>query len=327
MANPNFVPAMSTDEIYRGTNTNICLTDELDRIDANKAEANHTHNYAPANHTHEPSTIGAALATHSHYYADLSGMPEALEEKADANHTHSEYASSSHTHSEYAPASHSHSDYADVDHTHSGFAAANHEHDEYFSVDGGTIGGETNVNGVFRVKGQQAFYYNDSGSAPSQTVGTNNATGGTVICCGDNATVTMNGALVKTASIVPRTNNAYNLGNSTYRWKGIYSTTAVNVSSDERLKRDIVPVTDDRLVDFINDLQVVSYNYKSDPEFADPRIGLIAQAVRAIDPELAKFFVKEDDAGVLGINVADLVFPLILAVQKLTTKVEELSNR
>lgn len=319
MANPNFVPAMSTDELYRGTDTTRCLTDDLDAIESDisgKADVDHTHNYAARNHTHEPSTIGAALATHSHYYAELAGMPEALAEKADVDHTHSEYASTSHYHTGYAAENHTHSDYADADHT----------HDEYFNANtGGSIGGTTNVNGVLRVQGQQMIYFDDNSS--SQTFGTNNATGGTTICCGPSATAAVNGAYLKTPTILPRSTNAYSCGNANFRWNGIYSTAAVNVSSDIRMKRDIAPFSEAALADFVNGLNVVSYNYKNDPEDMNSRIGLIAQDVMSVDSDIAKFFVNEDEDGMLSLKPADLVFALIGAVQVLAEKVEELSNK
>lgn len=184
--------------------------------------------------------------------------------------------------------------------------------------------GDANVVGVLRVQGQQAFYY--APSTNSQTIGTNNASGGTTVCCGASADMTLNGANVKAANVLPRANNNFTLGNTTYRWKGIYSTAAVNVSSDERLKRDVCPVDGERLVEFVKGLNVVRYNYKSDPENADARIGLIAQDVRAVDSELAKFFVGEDEDGMLNLRPADLVFPLIAAVQELSAKVEALTK-
>lgn len=325
MANPNFAPTLSTDEIYRGTNTTICLSDDLDAIEESIDSINEgLVNYAAVNHTHEPSTIGAALATHSHYYEDIVEMNTALAAKADVDHTHSGYAASEHSHSGYASSDHTHSGYASSSHTHSGYADASHEHDEYFSVDGGTINGDTNVAGVLRVQGQQVIYYN--ASTNSQTIGTNNATGGTTICCGPSATAAINGTYLKTATILPRTTGTYTCGNANFRWSGIYSTAAVNVSSDERLKRDIKPVDEEALVNFVDGLNVCSYNYKSDAEDAPARIGLIAQDLIRIDPEIAKFFVSEDEDGMLGIKPADLVFPLLLAVQKLSARVTELEK-
>ena len=194
-----------------------------------------------------------------------------------------------------------------------------------FPAAGGDISGDTNVNGVIRCNGQQAFYY--AASTNSQTIGTNNATGGTTIACGSEATVALNGALTKTPTVIPKTSNAYYCGNANFRWKGIYSNAAVNVSSDERLKRDIKPLAGDPLAKFIEALNVVSYNYTEDAADAKSRIGLIAQDVQRADAEIAKFFVDEDENGMLGLTPADLVFPLIAAVQALSKRVAELEAK
>lgn len=195
----------------------------------------------------------------------------------------------------------------------------------YFPITGGTIRGDTNVAGVLRVNGQQSFYYNTS--TKSQTVGTNNATGGTTVCCGSSADVVMNGANTKTPNVLPKASNTHTLGNTTYRWKGIYANAAVNVASDARLKRDVALMDDEKLAAFIKGLNVVSYNYITDPKDDHARIGLIAQQIQAVDPDLAKFFVTADEDGMLGLRSADLVFPLIAAVQQLSAKVDELSKQ
>lgn len=60
MSNPNFLPTHSTDEIWRGDDSNRCLTDDLDAMDTihsalpnTYATKNHTHSeYAAVNHTH-----------------------------------------------------------------------------------------------------------------------------------------------------------------------------------------------------------------------------------------------------------------------------------
>lgn len=206
-----------------------------------------------------------------------------------------------------------------------GKAASSHTHSDYFSVNGGTINGETNVAGVLRVNGQQSFYYQTS--TASQTVGTNNATGGTTICCGSSANVVTNGANLMTPNCLPKTNNAYYCGNANFRWKGIYSAAAVNVSSDERLKRDIAQLDGAALAEFVEKLNVVSYNYKDDEAAAKARIGLVAQDVQRADAEIANFFVSEDETGMLGLTPADLVFPLIAAVQQLSKRVAELEGK
>lgn len=81
------------------------------------------------------------------------------------------------------------------------------------------------------------------------------------------------------------------------------------------------------MADFVSGLTVVSYNYKDDPEDAEPRIGLIAQDVQSVNPEISKFFVEEGEDGMLSLRPSDLVFPLIATVQELNRKVEELSKK
>lgn len=198
----------------------------------------------------------------------------------------------------------------------------------YFPITGGTINGDTNVAGVLRVNGQQAYYY--AASTGSQTIGTNNATGGTTFACGADAEMIFNGKNQRTKNTIPQSNGTYNLGTTGYRWKGIYSASAVNVSSDARLKRDIAYVNNagtDRLAGLVRGLHVALYNYKDDPADADIRIGLIAQDIQGADPQLAKLFVQEGEDGMLSIRPADLVFPLIAAVQQLSARVDELEAK
>jgi len=198
----------------------------------------------------------------------------------------------------------------------------------YFPKTGGTISGDTNVAGVLRVQGQQAFYYN--ASTKTQTIGTNNATGGTAVGCGADANMTLNGKNVMAPNVQPKASNTHTLGSTTYRWKGIYSNTAVSVASDARLKRDIAYVNAagaDRLADLVRGLRVALYNYKDDPLDADLRIGLIAQDIQGSDPQLAKLFVQADEDGMLSIRPSDLVFPLIATVQQLSARVDELTAK
>lgn len=117
MANPNFVPDWSTNQVYVDLDDTVCLTDTLydmqDDIDG-KALASHTHSeYASSSHTH--TEYASTSHEHSAY--------------ANATHTHSEYAPTSHTHSDYANATHTHTEYASTSHEHSGYAVGTHNHD------------------------------------------------------------------------------------------------------------------------------------------------------------------------------------------------------
>jgi hypothetical protein len=202
-----------------------------------------------------------------------------------------------------------------------GKAASSHTH-SYLPLSGGTVNGETNIAGVFRVQGQQAFNY--SSSTNSQTIGTNNATGGTTICCGASADVAINGTNLRTSHIIPKATGTYYCGNANFRWKGIYSAANVNVSSDERLKENIEPVDVDEAVKLINDIDIKSFNYIGDDR---PCIGVIAQDIIEVSPEIAKFIVEQDEDGYYGVKTSDLVFPLIATVQKLTKEIEELKAK
>lgn len=169
MPSEYFNPTHSTDEIWRAQNMDVCLTDDLDTIEANiatltssvagKVDATHVHtDYAATNHTHD----GYALSVHSHTdYAEVNHTHSGY---ATAEHSHTGYASAtdfarlqtlvgdtsvssqiatavaskadaSHTHSEYASASHEHTGYAQADHVHSGYATESYVDSAVSNVD------------------------------------------------------------------------------------------------------------------------------------------------------------------------------------------------
>ena len=205
-----------------------------------------------------------------------------------------------------APVDHTHTGFAATDHTHTGFASESHTHTEYAPVT-----------------------HAHSGYAPTSHThdGYFAKTGGDIDGnVNIKGIVRVNGKQMifdsGTMSVFGTNNQATQIAGSQ-----VYSSTAITVSSDERLKRDICALRNDTLAEFINDLLVVSYNYKTDEKDAPPRIGLIAQDVQNADPEIAKYFVTEDANGMLGLRPADLVFPLIAAVQHLSQEVETLRKQ
>lgn len=140
MANPNFNPTFSSDEIWRGQDTERCITDDLDALEAgvedlaDKVDGIGT-DFAPKNHTH----TGFATDDHTHdIYADiLHGHKEYApaihdhDEYAMEDHTHTGFAAEEHTHTEFAPAAHKHGEYAAANHSHSQYAASSHSHGDY----------------------------------------------------------------------------------------------------------------------------------------------------------------------------------------------------
>lgn len=123
MTNPNFQPTLSSDEIWRGQNTERCLSDDLDAIEANigalqASVGSLDGDYAPFDHVH----ASYALAT------DVAAVQDALSSKADANHVHDEYASVNHAHNEYATANMIASLESEID----GKAPISHSHDNLY---------------------------------------------------------------------------------------------------------------------------------------------------------------------------------------------------
>lgn len=123
MSNPNFIPSLSTNEIYVDMDTTKCLTDDLVAIkqalenipeeDTNEyAHADHNHDgvYAPASHGHD-----YAASNHNHDEAYATAGHNHDTAYAQASHSHAEYASNSHNHDEaYAASNHTHADKADL---------------------------------------------------------------------------------------------------------------------------------------------------------------------------------------------------------------------
>lgn len=129
---------------------------------------------------------------------------------------------------------------------------------------------------------------------------------------------------VSSTNVLPITSGMYSCGNSNYRWKGIYSTTAVNVSSDERLKENIKPINIDDAIKLVNDVNVKSFNYIGDDNI---QVGIIAQDIVNASPELAEAIVSQGEDGYYGVKTSDIVFPLMAVTQNLMKKVEDLTRR
>lgn len=220
---------------------------QVDIMFNGKADADHSHDYAPS--------------THSHDTGDISGLTAALNGKADSSHTHTGYASSTHTHS--------------------GYASSSHTHSNYFPSTGGTITGETNFSGgLIRLKGVQGVFHS-----------------GSQLVYGSNSMPTR------------------------IAGSAISATKTITVDSDLTLKENIDDVDAADCVNFIDGVDVMTYNYKGDSEEC---IGVIAQDIE--DLPLAKYLVRTTAEGKKAVKVADLVFPLIVAVQELSARVAALEK-
>lgn len=217
-----------------------------------------------------------------------------LNGKADIGHSH-DYAPSTHDHTTgditgltallngKADSGHTHTNYAASNHTHSNYASSSHTHSNYLPTSGGTVTGEVNFSGGLLRLKGVQTLFNS----------------GTMITVSSNNIDTM------------------------IAGKAIYSKVAISVSSDERVKENIAPVDAQACIDFINAIDVKTFNYKGNDA---PCVGVIAQQLEKLSPELAKRLVTKDADGMLGVKTSDLVFPLIVAVQALSARVAELEK-
>lgn len=306
--------------------------------------------YALVGHTHssymtEDDAV-TAFAPKSHTHANYMTEADAEDSFAPITHTHSEYMTETAAGNAFAPVTHTHAGYAASNHTHSyndltdvpsatttyvhpdthpasmitglatvatsgkysdltdkpvslpanggdadsvggrypaSFANVDHAHSNYLPLAGGTLTGNLNVGGIFRVANQQAVY-----------------NGGDMMTLATNNLPTM------------------------IAGSKIYSKQTITVSSDERLKENIEYVDPDDCLDFINDVEVKTFNYIGDDT---PCIGVIAQDIQ--DNKFAKFFVckQPGEEGYLAVKAADLVFPLIAAVQNLSAEIDYLKAK
>lgn len=269
-----------------------------------KADASHNHDaiYAPLTHTHEGyaptehTHNGYAPTEHTHDGYATTASVTALETAVDDVETLlGDKADSDHTHSEYITAATyaaGMSNKADADHTHSGYATSNHSHSGYAS---------------------SSHTHSDYLSASGGTVSGNlNVTG----------IVRVNGqqALYDSGTMVTlSTNNRQTM----IAGSAIYSKTTISVSSDERLKENIKSAETNELVELVKNIDVKTFDYIDGEKDC---IGVIAQEVVEKNPDFAKYLVREDENGYYSVKTADLVFPLIATVQKLTKEVDELKK-
>jgi len=105
------------------------------------------------------------------------------------------------------------------------------------------------------------------------------------------------------------------------------SATAYNVSSDYRLKENVVPLTD--AIDRVNQLQVYRFNFIADPNKTVD--GFIAHEAQEVVPESVTGIKDEvDDNGdpvYQGIDQSKMVPLLTAALQEALTKIESLEDR
>lgn len=145
------------------------------------------------------------------------------------------------------------------------------------------------------------------------------------------------GLYVKYSGATPNTNgySFYQANDSTairflvYSNGGVANYSANNVNlSDARLKTAITPAPS--WLAKINSIEVVNFKYK-DQTFDEPNLGVIAQQVLSVAPELVDEGgfgeIPEDGVPLMAIYETDLKYAMLKAIQELTARLEALEAK
>lgn len=110
-------------------------------------------------------------------------------------------------------------------------------------------------------------------------------------------------------AFIPYFGNVYNLGTLANRWLAVYATNGTIQTSDAREKKNIAPLGYG--LRQVMQLKPVSYQWKNKQAGEQVMLGLLAQDVQKIIPEV----ITESD-GIYGMRTAALIPVLIKAVQE-----------
>ena len=134
-----------------------------------------------------------------------------------------------------------------------------------------------------------------------------------------------NGIFVR--GIYPMSDNTFDIGSSSQRFKRLYATNGTIQTSDRDQKNTIVE--SDLGLDFVNKLKPVSFKWNEDD--GKTHYGLIAQEVEETLLDIGKTasdlgaLSKEDDSP-MGLSYSELISPLIKAVQDLKKENDDLKT-
>lgn len=119
--------------------------------------------------------------------------------------------------------------------------------------------------------------------------------------------------------IEPENDNAYTMGSPAYRWDRVYAVSGVFSSSDIRMKKDIIPVTNGLSV--VMQLNPVSWKWIKDDGVRHS--GFIAQELRNVLPDI----VDEGKNGNLSLNYQEIIPVLTKAIQEQQKQIENLQKQ
>lgn len=132
----------------------------------------------------------------------------------------------------------------------------------------------------------------------------------------------------------PTVNNTIKLGSTSFRWSEIWSVNGLNQSSDARLKKDILPISNS--LDKVMKMNPVSYHWKADD--GHTHIGFLAQELDEVLPEVVRkpAIRQESDEDprtvnpqddVYAVNYSEIIPVLVKAIQEQQEIIRQLESR
>lgn len=129
------------------------------------------------------------------------------------------------------------------------------------------------------------------------------------------------------ASLIPNT-TGLTLGTQANKWSQVWSVNTPNTTSDARLKRDVEELEAPLGLDLIRALRPVGFRWKDAAHGTRRHWGFIAQEVeRAVGDDAAVVSRPEAEGGEYGLEYAGIIAPLVLAVQQLQERCDDLARR
>ena len=126
-------------------------------------------------------------------------------------------------------------------------------------------------------------------------------------------------------NILPNVDNTYDLGSGSFRFSEIFATNATINTSDERQKKWIQTLDEEKMIDFIKELNPVSYKWKEGKN-TETHTGLIAQEVKKHMPFDWGLYVEDKESDSLGLRYTELISPLISVAQSLMKQNEKMEE-
>ena len=134
---------------------------------------------------------------------------------------------------------------------------------------------------------------------------------------------------LRTKNIQPLTNNVSDIGSSSFKYDDIFATNGTIQTSDEREKYYIQTLEEEKMIDFIKNINPVRYKWKSEKEKEKKNrfhCGFIAQEISKVLPFDFGGLTYDKEADAYGLRYNELIAPLVSVIQQLIKRIEALEN-